>query len=178
MKRFFLFMVSFVFFALPHLLLAQPTSGSVRLNVVLSQVQSLTINESQGQVDLNFSKKEDFKNGVNINERNHLNVFSSGRFVVKVSTQGDLTRPGGKTIPSSTIAVTPVASGGVTQIPGLTTGNGVNLSPQEARTIIKSPTHGTVATSFDVLYHASGDGYAMMDNGTYSATIVYTIETE
>lgn len=171
-------MVSFVFFALPQLLFAQPNSGSVRLNVVLSQVQSLTVNESQGEVNLNFSKKDDFRNGVNINEHNHLNVFSSGRFVVKVSTQSDLTRPGGKSIPASTIAVTPSATGGVIQVPGMTTENGVSLSPIEARTIIKSPTHGTVATSFDVLYHASGEGYAMLDNGTYSATIVYTIETE
>lgn len=171
-------MVSFVFFALPHLLFAQPTSGSVKLNVVLSQVQSLTVNQSQGQVDLNFSRQEDFDNGVNINERNHLNVFSSGRFVVKVSTQSDLTRPGGKSIPASTIAVTPRASGGMTSIPDMTMGNRISLSPMEARTIIKSPTHGTVATSFDVLYHASGQGYAMMDNGTYSATIVYTIESE
>lgn len=171
-------MVSFVFFALPYMLYAQPTSGSVKLNVVLSQVQSLTINESQGQVDLNFSSKEDFKRGVNINERNHLNVFSSGRFVIKVSTQGDLNHSGGKSIPASTIAVTPLATGGTTHIPGMTTGNSINLSPQEAKTIIKSPSHGTVATSFDVLYHASGQGYAMLDNGTYSATIVYTIESE
>lgn len=171
-------MVSFVFFALPHLMFAQVQNGSVRLNVILSQVQSLTVNQAQSQVDLQFSRKEDFRNGVNVNEQNHLNVFSSGRFVVKVSAQSDLMRAGSPSIPASTIAVTPIATGGVTQIPGMTTGNKVSLSPQEARTIIKSPTHGTIATSFDVLYHASGEGYAMLDNGTYSATVVYTIEAE
>lgn len=171
-------MVSFVFFALPHLMFAQVQNGSVRLNVILSQVQSLTVNQAQSQVDLQFSRKEDFRNGVNVNEQNHLNVFSSGRFVVKVSAQSDLMRPGSPSIPASTIAVTPIATGGVTRIPGMTTGQKVSLSPQEARTIIKSPTHGTIATSFDVLYHASGDGYAMLDNGTYSATVVYTIEAE
>lgn len=171
-------MVSFVFFALPHLMFAQVQNGSVRLNVVLSQVQSLTVNQSQGQVDLRFSRKEDFRDGVDINERNHLNVFSSGRFVVKVSAQSDLQRPGGRAIPASTIAVTPMATGGITQVPGMTTANNVSLSPRESRTIIKSPTHGTIATSFDVLYHASGEGYALLDNGTYSATVVYTIEAE
>ncbi len=177
MKRLW-YMVSFVIFALPQFIFAQPNSGSVRLNVVISQVQSLTVNESQGQVDLNFSKKEDFRNGVNVNEQNHLNVFSSGRFVVKVSAQSDLVSPGSKAIAASTISVTPLATGGVTRIPGMVTGNQVKLSPHEAKTIIKSPTHGTTATSFDVLYHASGEGYAMLDNGTYSATVVYTIESE
>ncbi len=171
-------MVSFVFFALPHLMFAQVQNGSVRLNVILSQVQSLTVNEAQSQVDLHFSSKEDFRNGVNINEQNHLNVFSSGRFVVKVSAQSDLVRPGGRPIPASTIAVTPIATGGVTGVPGMITENRVSLSPQVARPIIKSPTHGTIATSFDVLYHASGEGYALLDNGTYSATVVYTIEAE
>lgn len=178
MKGIFLFMAGLIFFALPHLLFAQPNSASVRLNIVLSQVQSLTVNESQGQVDLNFSEKEDFKNGVNVNERNHLNVFSSGRFVVKVSTQGNFTSADNRTIPASTVAITPMATGGVTQIPGMVTGNQVKLSPKESKTIIKSPTHGTVATSFDVMYHASGVGYAMLDNGTYSGTVVYTIEVE
>lgn len=171
-------MVSFVLLALPNLLTAQSSSGSVKLSVVLAQVQSLTINESQSAVNLHFSKKEDFKNGVDINEPNHINVFSSGRFVVKVSTRGNLMSTDNRSIPASTIAVTPVASGGVTQIPGMTTASNVALSEHEARTIIQSPVHGTIATSFDVLYHASGEGYAQLDNGTYSATVIYTIEVE
>jgi hypothetical protein len=178
MKRNFLFMSGLVFFALPQLLFAQPNSASVRLNINISQVQSLTVNESQGQLDFNFSKKEDFKNGVNINERNHLNVFSSGRFVVKVSTQGNFTGVDNRFIPASSVSITPYATGGMTHVPGMITGNNVSLSPREAKTIIKSPTHGTTATSFDVLYTASGTGYAMLDNGTYSGTVVYTIEVE
>lgn len=171
-------MISFVLLALPNILLAQSSSGSVKLSVVLSQVQSLTVNESQSAVSLDFTKKEDFRNGVDIREPNHLNVFSSGRFVVKVSTRGDLMSPDNRVIPASTIAVTPVASGGFTAIPGMTTADQVHLSAAESRTIIKSPVHGTTATSFDVLYHASGEGYAQMDNGTYTATVIYTIEVE
>ena len=178
MKRNILFMMGLVFFALPQLLFAQPNSASVRLNINLSQVQSLTVNESQSQVDLNFSRREDYRNGVNINEPNHLSVFSSGRFVVKVSTQGNFTGNDNKSIPASTVAITPFATGGVTEVPGMVTGNRVKLSPREPRTIIKSPTHGTIATSFDVLYTASGAGYALLDNGTYSGTVVYTIEVE
>lgn len=171
-------MTGLVFFALPQILFAQPNNASVRLNINLSQVQSLTVNESQSQVDLNFSKKEDYKNGVNVNEPNHLSVFSSGRFVVKVSTQGNFTGTDNKSIPASSVAITPQATGGVTQIPGMITGSNIRLSPREAKTIIKSPTHGTIATSFDVLYTASGAGYALLDNGTYSGTVVYTIEVE
>ncbi len=176
MKRFFFyFMLGFVLATLPHFLFGQ-ISGSVKLNVVINQVQSLTINEAQSQVDLLFSQKEDFKKGVHITEPAHLNVFSSGRFVVKVSTLDDLRGVGNKKIPAATIAVQPTATGGTVHVPDMTTDR-VNLS-REARAIIKSPTHGTIATSFDVLYHASGEDYAMLSNGVYSGTVVYTIEAD
>lgn len=171
-------MVSFVLMALPGLLYAQSSSGSVKLSVVLSQVQSLTVNEAQNAVSLGFTSKEDFRKGVDVNQPNHINVFSSGRFVVKVSTAGNLTGPGHRSIPASTIAVTPVATGGVVHVPGMVTGSNVSLSEHESRTIISSPSHGTIATSFDVNYHASGEGYAQLDNGSYSATVIYTIEVE
>jgi|GEM_PF-716752 hypothetical protein len=176
MRRLFLFMVSYVIFALPQLLFAQ-NSGSVNLNVVISQVQSLTINELQDNVNLRFSHREDFTRGVSINEQGHLNIFSSGRFVVKVSAQSDLVSPGNGKIPASTIAVTPTMSAGA-PVPGLVTGSQVRLSPSEPKTIIKSPTHGTLATTFDVMYQASGEGYAQLEDGTYRTTVVYTIEVE
>lgn len=170
------FMSTMLLWAIPHLLFGQG-SASVQLNVRIAQVQSLTVNENQHQVNLDFSSKEDFRRGVEVLQPAHIKVFSSGRFVVKVSAQGEVTN-GRDAIPKGTLTLSSQASPGANIAPDLELGQKVALLPNQPQTLIKSPSHGTLSTAFDVRYHASGEGYAQLDNGVYSGTVIYTIEAD
>jgi len=169
-------MVGLLLIAFPQLLFSQSKSATVSLNIVIAQVQSLTINEAQDNVNLMFSSKEDFEKGVKVRESNHLNIFSSGKFVVKVSTHDDFRGNNDVSIPASSVSVSPLISSGTQQVPGLVVGKGVNLQANNPQTIISSLKQGTLTSSFDIEYAANGIRYGELKNGTYSGTVVYTIE--
>ncbi len=161
---------------LPFLGNAQSNQASATLNVVLSNTQSLNINEGQKTINLNFTTLHDYKNGVSVVESKHLNVFSTSKFAVKVIATGNLKSSDGTEIPVNTISVNP--SGASNAISGLTTNEAV-LSTTVNQPIINSPEKGTLGTSFDIEYNAgSGSSYMSRNQGDYSTTIIYTIEAQ
>lgn len=93
---------------------AGPASGDVTLNVNLYPLQSIVVNPSQSAVNLDYKTSADYLGGVNKTEVDHLSVFSTGAFDVKVkSNNTDLTTTGtGTPIPLSDIKI--IASQGTT----------------------------------------------------------------
>src|SRR5690606_41588255 len=57
---------------------------TVTLNVKLKPIQTLVVNPAQSQVDLNYSSTEDYLNGVVSMQEDHLKIYSTGGFQVKV----------------------------------------------------------------------------------------------
>ncbi|WKW46057.1 hypothetical protein P3875_09735 [Myroides sp. JBRI-B21084] len=59
--------------------------NQVTLNVNLYPIQTLVINPSQKEVNLNYSTLNDYENGVVSLQKDHLTIYSTGGFQVKVN---------------------------------------------------------------------------------------------
>ncbi|MBE8719307.1 hypothetical protein [Sphingobacterium pedocola] len=57
---------------------------SARVHVVLHRVQNLTVNPTQQTTTLTYKTLDDYQNGVEVLQKEHLNVFSTTGYVVKV----------------------------------------------------------------------------------------------
>ena len=128
--------------------------SEVTLNIKLHPIQTLVVN--QAKVDINYTTKEDYQNGVTIEEPEHITVYSTGGFTVQVkassanlvSTDPTVT----ETISSGDIQISATES--TTTIPGITL-NAVALDTT-GKDLIVSPS-GCVDKSFNVAYAAKGD---------------------
>ena len=152
-------------------------NGQVTLNIKLHQIQSLVVNH--GTVDLHYTTKEHYTEGVREIKADHLTVFSTGGFKVIASTSTDLIN-GDNSIESSDIKL--VAS----------VGSENKLDAEVAKTI-ESLTSGTLNNAliesskggrdlkFSVEYAAKGNDkyinkYVKDENPTvYTTQITYTI---
>ncbi|WHF51185.1 hypothetical protein QGN23_12210 [Chryseobacterium gotjawalense] len=90
---------------------AGPATGDVTLNVNLYPLQSIVVNPSK-VVDLDYKTSADYLNGVNKTEVDHLNVFSTGAFDVKVKSTDTNLSGAGTAIPLTDIKI--IASQGTT----------------------------------------------------------------
>lgn len=156
------------------------TSAPVTLNVKLNAIQSIVA--SAATVDLEYKNVSDYSTGVSSIQNDHLKVYSTGGFIVKVSSSvSDLTaNKGTETIASSGITV--VASKGTTTLSPIYA-PAVSLS-QTIAPLITSTTGG-VNENFKVVYSAAG-GNAYINKffkGTdaaaatvYTTTVTYSIE--
>ena len=163
--------ITFVFMSL--MLSAQ---NSVNLSIKLNPIQVLSINPESKDVMLNYTTRSDYKNGKDLTCKDHLSVFSTGGFEVKVkSTQPNLTSDNG-TINSSDVSI--LAEGGSSsELEGATLTR-INLTPAE-QTLI-SHTKGSSDKTFNVTYSARGnDEYVDLYNQTksneFKTTVFYTI---
>lgn len=64
-------------------------SNPVTVNIKFKPIQSIVVNEAQKTVDLVYGTKEDYANGVSRKMDDHLEVFSTGGFVVSVASNGN-----------------------------------------------------------------------------------------
>ena len=153
------------------------STGIVDLSIKLHQIQSLVVNH--GNVDLHYTTKEHYTEGVSEIKADHLTVFSTGGFKVMASTSTDLIN-GDNSIESSDIKL--VAS----------VGSGNKLDEGVAKTI-ESLTSGAVNNAliestkggrdlkFSVEYAAKGNDkyinkYVKGETPTvYTTQITYTI---
>lgn len=155
------------------------SSGSITLNIKLYPVQTITINESQKEVTLSYETKKDYELGVSSEMNDHLTIFSTGGFEVKVNTpRGDLEGTK-KTIEASDILIT--ASKG--------SNNNLNAQYSAERlktsesTIIQSATGG-VDQEFNINYRAEGQDkyinhFSKDENPTlFSTRVVYSITSK
>ena len=75
---------------------ANSNSDNVTVNIKFKPIQSIVVNPAADHqtVDLVYATKDDYANGVSETRDNHLEIFSTGGFEVKVSAGGDFTRTG------------------------------------------------------------------------------------
>lgn len=149
--------------------------NSVTLNVKLYPIQTLVVNPSQQEVTLDYITKEDYMSGVSSEQTDHLTIYSTGGFQIKVNRSGELS---GKEFLSNTLSVVP-SSGSNPMTSGYVEYMEKNLSEQE-QPIITSTTGG-IDKNFNISYKGAGadmyiDYYNASDNPTtYSYNVVYTI---
>jgi len=90
------------------------SQNSVKLNIVFNHIQNLTVNPAQTVTTLAYNTLADFENGVELVQKEHLTVFSTGAYVVKVKVAGeDFIKMGGQAtqnlpLPQVTISALPV----------------------------------------------------------------------
>lgn len=175
MKR-FIHIVLFYFLTLG---ISFGQSDNVTLNIRLFPIQIIEVNPSQEIIYLDYETTADYANGVQLEQPDHLSMFSTGGFVVKVSsTDVNMTAENGQVIPVSDIIITPREG---IQNPLI----GASFSPatlsSEATTIITNNTGG-INITFGIHYQAKGnneyvDKYVDTGNPTvFSTNIVYSIE--
>lgn len=156
---------------------AQNATDNVTLNVKLHPIQTLIVNSGQKAVDLNYVNKDDYANGVSSDQADHLTVYSTGGFEVKVkSSAAELTGTYGS-IDANSITITPSA-GSSNSITGATY-TALQLGATE-QAIITSSTGG-VDKNFNIQYKGADanqyvNKYNNSENPTvYTTTVTYTI---
>ena len=158
---------------------AQTTSDEAILTVRLYAIQSIVVNPKQDINFLDYTTTDNYKNGVSLLRENHLDIFSTGAFIVKVaSATNDINRVGGtKTISASTLKVK--AEVGTDNALAGATMEEVSLSTT-ATNLINSGT-GAANNRFNITY-AGLDDYGFInsivknENPTvYTTTVTYTI---
>lgn len=157
-------------------------SDNVTLNVRLNPIQTLVVNSSQKTVDLDYTTKEHYNQGVSLKQENHLNIFSTGGFEVKVKSGGSqLTNQGAGpngNIDATTIKLTAFA-GTQNALTDAQYSQNIELSATEG--VIASSTKGARDKNIDIQYAAAGnDAYldkyvANQTPTTFTTTVTYTI---
>lgn len=158
-------------------------SDNVTLNVRLNPIQTLVVNAQQKTVNLDYTTKQDYNDGVSSRQENHLNIFSTGGFEVKVKTSGsELTNQGtagpNGNIAAATVKLTALA-GTQDALADAQYNQDVLLSATEG--IIASSTKGARDKNIDIQYAAAGnDAYldkyvANQTPTTFTTTVTYTI---
>lgn len=159
---------------LVSLTLQAQKSASVSLNIKLHPIQTLIVNPSQETVNLDYRTKSDYENGVTSKQVDHLSVFSTGGFEIKV--KGNDLVNNSRSISAQDVFIQPYdgsnALSGVTYHP-------VDLNGSE--TLIISSDKGSINKTFSVDYSAKGDfkyldlyRYSDMAN-IFSTTVIYLI---
>ena len=149
---------------------------NVTLNVKLKPIQTLVINTAQRSVDLEYSSKDDYKNGVTSTNNDHLSIYSTGGFEVKVKSNTVAMTNGAKTINTSSIQLTPTA--GSKAVSGATYSI---ITLAETEKVIVSSTSGGVDKNISVAYKGAGadaylDNYIAGQTPTvYTTELTYTI---
>jgi hypothetical protein len=168
------FLTAFFFFSL--LILKASAQNSVTLNINLYPIQTLVINPSQDEVTLNYTTKENYKSGVTSEQTDHLTIYSTSGFQIRVNSN-----PLGKKLPSNSIAIVP-SSGSKPIIQSSVVYLEKNLSDQE-QPIITSTTGG-IDRNFNISYKGAGanmyiDYYDASDTATtYTYNVMYTIVSQ
>lgn len=156
------------------------TSDQVTLNINLYPIQTLEINSQQKVVNLDYISEQDYEKGVEMDQPDHINTFSTGGFTIRVnSTHQILSLTEGESIPSSDITITPLP--GAANPLQSASFNSVDLS-SEPSVIITNDTGG-INNTFGINYKAKGNNAylskysnAIAGPTQYTTQIVYSME--
>ncbi len=164
------------------------TSDEVTVNIKFKPIQSIVVNSGQKNVNLEYYTLQNYQEGVSVTMNDHLEVFSSGGFQVKVKTNNEnFTRVGGtgtETIPASEVKVQAAPSNGNTGDFGSGGLPQVSLSSNE-QPLIGADTGGNF--KFNVTYNNTdaGKDFAYLnkhvrpeETSVYKATVTYSIVTQ
>ncbi len=162
---------------------AQTNTDNVTLNVRLNPIQTLVVNPQQKTVNLDYTTTDHYNDGVSAKQENHLKIFSTGGFEVKVkSSAAELANAGtagpNGNINASTIQI--VASDGTENaLSNADYKSAVSLSTNEG--VLVSSTKGARDKNISIEYKAAGtdaylDKYVANQTPTiFSTTVTYTI---
>lgn len=149
------------------------------LNVKLHPIQTLVVNPAQSQVDLNYSSTEDYLNGVVSTQEDHLKIYSTGGFQVKV-------RSASSNLESSSDAVTSTLAANTIQISASNGTEGINeaeffsteLQDNVDEGLIIKSLVGGVDKTFNVEYRGAGaNQYVNLYNSAETPTVYSTVVT-
>lgn len=160
------------------------TSDDVTLNIRLSKIQSLVVNAGQKTVNLDYNTVNDYANGVTSEQKDHLEVFSTGGFSISAKASSETLNGVGENpntinVSNIALAVTKGSDNNLTEgYLVMATKSNLNVAGKD---IVKS-TFGGRNLKFSVEYatdHAV-DAYInhVVKDETptvYSTTITYTI---
>lgn len=153
-------------------------TDNATLNIRLYPIQTITVNPTQKTVDLDYKTTTDYTNGVSLAQADHLTVYSTGAFIVKVKSAASTLTGTKANIDANDVSISPLA--GTSNQLANATYTPANLSSTD-QTIISSTT-GSVNKNFNITYKAAGaqkyvDKYFKTENPTvYTTTVTYTIE--
>jgi len=162
---------------------AEAQTDNATLNVRLNAIQTLVVNSQQKTVNIDYTTKDHYKDGVSSKQANHLNIFSTGGFEVKVKSSGsELINQGtggpNGNINASTIKIV-ATQGSQDALTEADYKQNVELSATDG--IIVSSTKGARDKNIDIEYKAAGndeylDKYvANQTPTTFMTTVTYTI---
>lgn len=157
------------------------TSDNVTLNIKLHKIQSLVVNTGQKTVNLEYKEIGDYAGGVTSDQKDHLEVFSTGGFKISAKTsEATLNGTNGN---DKTIDV-----GNVQLLASLGTSNSLNDASMPVKDLsntdqdIVSSSKGGRDLKFNVQYKTNHDAdayinhYRNSENPTvYTTTVTYTI---
>ena len=182
MKLLSLIFLVFALFFSTGKISGQTNSDGVTLNIRFRPVQTITIQPSQKSIDINYSTQEDYNNGVSVTLDDHVSVFSSSGFQVKVEAGSDNfdNAGGATTIPVSDVVVNASAGSGnhnsniYNSVPLSTMPEPLITSANGGRGLNYSVTYDNSAAgsagAYEGNYATSGN-----DETVYSAEITYSI---
>lgn len=170
-------MKKFIFTALTLVGFAAANAQTVTLNVRLKPIQTLIVNTAQKTVNLDYTTRDDYANGVTSSNADHLTIYSTGGFQVKVKSATAALQNGSKSIQANTIQVK--ASAGTDPVNGA---QYAALSPLSAtETTLVTSSVGGVDKKISIDYKGSGanaylDNYVANQNpSVYTTELTYTI---
>jgi len=174
-------LTSAIIFGVVAATFAQTSSATTTLNVNLSPLQTIEVNNSV--VNLNYSTKDHYKNGVTEKRDNHLTVYSTGGFEVRVKAETDAMNLGGAATNGQmeTSKISVKASEGSTNVLGGSAYAGDVPLGANDKTLFSNKTGG-VDKNFAVTYQGAG-GDAFVNNynnkgvgaSVYTTTVTYSI---
>lgn len=154
---------------------------SVRLNIVLNHVQNLTVNPTQETTTLTYNTVEDYSKGVEVVQKEHLNVFSTGPFVVKVKVANeDFVQIGADVARRIHLPNVKVTAKAVEETPGINTEQ--RLLGLEESAIITGD-NPIMNQKFDVTYRGPGNNELILfsemgKTNTFTNIVMYSIEAK
>ena len=163
------------------------TSDKVKVNLIFKPIQSTQVNPNQEEIDYEYSTPKHYMNGLGAGKtqekKNHLTVYHSGGFDVKVTSSGFKKGEAEYQIANNHVNVT--ASKGANIATGR---NNFDFTPTSLRAgsgkQFFSSTGGGMGMNFDVTYELLDTeehraAYLDFTNGTtetrYTAEVTYTI---
>lgn len=143
-------------------------SKVLNLSVVVSDLAELTLGSSQ--VNFLLQTTGDYKNGVTLNQTNHLKVSKTTPYDVSVRAQSaNFTSGTGATIPVSILGIGPIGSQANT--------TAVNALSTSGQLLVNGATPA-IDRFFDIQYQIPASQTQFLINkpaGVYSGTVVYTL---
>jgi hypothetical protein len=161
-------------------------TDNVTVNIKFKPIQSIVVNNGQKTVNLEYYTLQNYQEGVSVIMNDHLEVFSSGGFQVKVTSE-NFTREGGtgtESIPAGEVKVQATPSNRNTEDFGSGGLPQVSLSSNE-QPLIGADTGGYF--KFNVTYNNTdaGKDFAYLNKhvrpeeiSVYKATVTYSIATQ